>query len=99
MIIKCAPFNNGAENTGVDSTANTIRVVVWPKRHTMHIPPNERSLFFAMCEFSGHLILVNEQTFADLTEQHILDALSDCKLTPPQIQKIKDDLTALFSSS
>ncbi len=96
MLIKSEPFNQPSESSNTPTT--TIRMAIWPKRHTSLIPTNDRNLLFAMCEFSGHLILVDARNFDELTEDYVLGVLDDCKLPAAQMQQVKDDLTSLFSS-
>jgi hypothetical protein len=64
----------------------------------MHTPENERGLLFSMCEFGGHLIMFNEQNFAEVTEEHVLEAVKDVKLDSELADKIKSDLVELFSN-
>ena len=53
VIIKCDKLICESRSTG----ETTIRVAIWPKKHTIDIEPNKWNLYFAMCEFAGHLIL------------------------------------------
>jgi hypothetical protein len=64
IIIKACPFKS---ERSLSSNKNelTIRVVIFPKKHSAEIPLNEMNVCFAMCEFAGHLILVGKKK-----EQH-----------------------------
>jgi hypothetical protein len=64
----------------------------------MHTPENERGLLFAMCEFGGHQIMINDCNFAEVSEEHVLDAVKDVKLDSAAADKVKSDLIKLFSN-